>query len=152
MNKFLRRKKYITGTSLAVQWLKLHASAAGDTGSIPDQLLRSCRPRGAWKKRNKTYIPCILKQTFGNIYIVYLNIKNNMSRIVVVGLYLYTFFIFLAVSFANTLLLTYFWIYCFQYDLFFFFIKLPQSFPIDSSLEPTIFSTEKLFFRWWDSW
>ena len=30
-------KKQKIGTSLAVQWLKLHASTAGGTGSIPGQ-------------------------------------------------------------------------------------------------------------------
>ena len=29
-------QEILFGTSLAVQWLRLHASTAGDTGSIPD--------------------------------------------------------------------------------------------------------------------
>ena len=85
--------------------------------------VRSRVPWGAAKNQKaKPHIYlCIIKQTFGNIYIDYLNIKNNISRTIVVGMYLYTLFSFLAVSFANTLLLRYFWrICCFQYDLYFF--------------------------------
>ena len=33
--------KNITGTSLVVQWLRLHAPNAGGPGSIPDQGTRS---------------------------------------------------------------------------------------------------------------
>ena len=33
----LCKKKKNTGTSLVVQWLRLHAFNAGDTGSIPGQ-------------------------------------------------------------------------------------------------------------------
>ena len=35
----------ITGTSLAVQWLRLHAPNAGDPGSIPGQGTRSPMPQ-----------------------------------------------------------------------------------------------------------
>ena len=34
--------KWITGTSLAVQWLRLHASIAGGIGSIPGQGTTAC--------------------------------------------------------------------------------------------------------------
>lgn len=85
--------------------------------------VRSWVPWGAAKNqkaKTHTYL-CIIKQTFGNIYIDYLNIKNNISQIIVVGMYLYTLFSFLVVPLANTLLLRYFWrICCFQYDLYFF--------------------------------
>ena len=35
-----------SGTSLAVQWLRLHASTAGGTGSIPDGELKKEREGG----------------------------------------------------------------------------------------------------------
>ena len=44
---------YILGTSLAVQWLTLHASIAGGTGSIPARELRSCILCGMAKKEKK---------------------------------------------------------------------------------------------------
>ena len=37
-------KGSLQGTSLAVQWLGLHASNAGGSGSIPDGKLRSHMP------------------------------------------------------------------------------------------------------------
>ena len=39
-----------TGTSLAVQWLRLHTSTAGGMGSIPGQG-RSCMPCSQKKKK-----------------------------------------------------------------------------------------------------
>ena len=36
-NTEILSKKSYEGTSLAVQWLRLHASTAGDVGSIPDR-------------------------------------------------------------------------------------------------------------------
>ena len=45
------------GTSLAVQWLRLRASIAGDTGSIPGRELRSHMPHNTGKKfKNKIKI------------------------------------------------------------------------------------------------
>ena len=43
------------GTSLAVQWLRLHASNAGDAGSIPGQELGS-RMLHSTAKKLKTYM------------------------------------------------------------------------------------------------
>ena len=46
-------KKQKIGTSLAVQWLKLHASTAGGTGSIPGQ--GTVIPNATWQpKKIKT--------------------------------------------------------------------------------------------------
>ncbi|KAJ8798275.1 hypothetical protein J1605_001400 [Eschrichtius robustus] len=45
------------GTSLAVQWLRLHASIAGGTGSIPGRELRPHMPHDTGKKfKNKIKI------------------------------------------------------------------------------------------------
>ena len=41
------------GNSLVVQRLGLHASTAGDKGSIPGGELRSHKPRGTVKNKNK---------------------------------------------------------------------------------------------------
>ena len=46
----------LPGTSLVVQWFRLHASSAGGAGWIPGQELKSCTPHGAARKlkKNKT--------------------------------------------------------------------------------------------------
>ena len=46
----------IIGTSLVVQWLRLHTSSAGDAGPILGQELRSHMPRSAAKKKNYMFI------------------------------------------------------------------------------------------------
>ena len=57
--KILGSLKTRAGTSLAVQWLRLSASTAGGTGSIPIQVgmgggeLRSCMLRGVAKNKNR---------------------------------------------------------------------------------------------------
>ena len=42
-----------TGTSLAIQQLRLHASTAGSAGSTPGRELRPRMPRGAAEKKEK---------------------------------------------------------------------------------------------------
>lgn len=85
--------------------VRLHAPSAGGTwplpgwgSKIPGAMRRSQKSES--KKPIYTY-----GTNFGNIYIDYLNIKNNISRTIAASMYLYTLFSFLAVSFANTLLL-----------------------------------------------
>ena len=51
-----RQVKLSIGTSLAVQWLRLHASPAGDTGSILTQELISRILCGIARKRKKLNI------------------------------------------------------------------------------------------------
>ena len=72
-------------TSLAVQWLRLHASTAGGTGSIPGQgtkILHAVRPKPNQKKeRSKqtknhiTCIPCV------HVYVKFWKEKNNKKRL-----------------------------------------------------------------------
>ena len=52
---FLPIRLAVWGTSLAVQWLRLHASTAGGMGSIPGQGTKfpTCMLRGAAKKKKK---------------------------------------------------------------------------------------------------
>ena len=45
------KKESLMGTSLAIQWLRLCASNAGGTGSIPRPELRSCMPLSTAKKK-----------------------------------------------------------------------------------------------------
>lgn len=57
-------------------------------------------------------------------HVDYLNIKNSLSRIIVVGIYSYTLSSFLALSFVNTLLLRYFWrMYFFSMILLYMYFK-----------------------------
>ena len=49
------QRKTIFGTSLAVQWLRPHASNAGGVGSIPGQELRSHMPRGTAEKKENHF-------------------------------------------------------------------------------------------------
>jgi len=46
------------GTSLMVQWLRLHASAAMGTGSILVRKLRFLVPSGTVKTKQKTNLQC----------------------------------------------------------------------------------------------
>ena len=63
---FLIKNGFILGTSLAVQWLRLHASTAGGADVIPCQgELRSHMLPGAAQKTNKEK------------YFLILNIRNN---------------------------------------------------------------------------
>ena len=50
-----------TGTSLAVQWLRLRASTAGGTGSIPDWGTKI--PHAAQSGQKKNIIACIQNNT-----------------------------------------------------------------------------------------
>ena len=43
-------KSYTPGTSLAVQWLRLHAPSAAGMGSTPDWGTKPCMPNGVAKK------------------------------------------------------------------------------------------------------
>ena len=47
-----QQKQFSSGPSLAVQWLRLHASTAGDTGSIPGQGTKI--PHTAWLKKKRS--------------------------------------------------------------------------------------------------
>ena len=52
--------KLDTGTSLVIQWLRLHTSAAGGPGSIPGRGTRSCMLCSAAQKKKKNIL---LKKT-----------------------------------------------------------------------------------------
>ena len=55
LQRKVQLKKKRKGTSLAVQWLRFHASSAGGTGSTPSGELRSRMPHSeAPKKKNLT--------------------------------------------------------------------------------------------------
>ena len=60
----------ISGTSLTVQWLRLHAFNAGHLGSIPGEELRSHMPYGAVKKKKpkKQKEPLVIKYQTSNIW------------------------------------------------------------------------------------
>ena len=61
------KKNLRLGTSLAVQWLRLHASTAGDTGSIPGQGTKILHARAAQPnktKQNKTKTKQTKKKEF----------------------------------------------------------------------------------------
>ena len=49
----MKKEKREQGNSLAVEWLGLCTSTAGDTDSIPGQELRSCMLGSAAKKKKK---------------------------------------------------------------------------------------------------
>ena len=52
----LRRNKYTFGTSLAVQWLRVHASTVGGTGSIPGWGTKIPHAAGHSQKKKYTFI------------------------------------------------------------------------------------------------
>ena len=57
------------GTSLVVQWLRLHTPTVGGTGSTLVRELRSCMPCGAATEKKTTTTTVILaqKQTYGSV-------------------------------------------------------------------------------------
>ena len=59
MEKNLEKNRY--GTSLAVQWLRLHASTAGGTGSIPGWGSSTCHTVRPKKKNIHIYMVRPLK-------------------------------------------------------------------------------------------
>ena len=50
------------GTSLVVQWLKLRASTAGGTGSIPGQGTKIPHACGAAKKKNGCFLVLLVER------------------------------------------------------------------------------------------
>ena len=54
LSTFHKQKKASSGTSLAVQWLRLCASSAGDVGLIPGQGTKILHAVGRGQKKKKT--------------------------------------------------------------------------------------------------